>query len=101
MNRIADDLREDLAKKLNIQVNWSIIVDTDVAHGLMTEVETRQASNDRYEFIAMTAQGERSHWPTSTVTEHILSVNQIPLLIVPAQEAETKPEQAEPYLVKL
>jgi nucleotide-binding universal stress UspA family protein len=107
MSRLADDLREGLAKKLNLQVNWSIIVDTDVAHGLMTEAETRQASNERYEFIAMTTQAERSHWLTSTVTEDILSVNQLPLLIVPPQETETKPEQAElelmeaePHLVK-
>ena len=93
MSRIADDLREGLAKKLNIQVNWSIILDTDVTYGLMTEAETREASNDTYEFIAMTAQARRSHWPTTSVTEHILSVNQLPLLIVPPQE--TQPKQTE------
>jgi len=35
MSRIADDLREGLAKDLNLLVNWSIIVDTDVASAVI------------------------------------------------------------------
>jgi nucleotide-binding universal stress UspA family protein len=108
MSRVADDLREGLAKELNLQVNWSIIVDTDVAHGLITTAEKEEASDGRYDLIAMTThgQGRRLHWPIGTVTERVLSATTLPLLVVRPQEtepeqAEYEPAEAEPSLSKL
>lgn len=92
LGRIADTLREGLAKELKLNVSWSITVDPDIANSLIEVAEkgvvtdgTRIAGG--CDVLAMTTHGRggRKPWILGTVTERVLGATRLPLLVVRPQ----------------
>lgn len=90
--------------KLNLEVTWSVAIDTYVAETLIRKAEKGQASEGDEllggcDVIALATHGRDGlqRWMMGSVTEHVLRDTKLPLLIVPsgAQRMPAGKEQTE------
>ena len=90
----------DLAR-LKLRVTSSVLVDTDVAAGLIGTAENNQEMDEMGAFndgdaIAMTTHGRSGleRWVLGSVTERVLGATRLPLLIARPPREATTPEKA-------
>lgn len=90
--------------KLNLDVTWSVAVDTYVAEALTRTAENAEASEGEemlggYDVIALATHGRDGlqRWVMGSVTEHVLRDTKLPLLVVPSgvQRMPARKEQTE------
>jgi nucleotide-binding universal stress UspA family protein len=90
--------------KLNLDVTWSVAVDTYVAETLIRAAENAEATEGDEVFggcdlIALATHGRDGlqRWVMGSVTEHVLRDTKLPLLVVPSgvQRMPARKEQTE------
>ncbi|HJT56721.1 MAG TPA: universal stress protein [Ktedonobacteraceae bacterium] len=97
LNATAEHIREGYVApavaRLNLDVTWSVAVDTYVAETLVRTAENAEASEgdemlSDCNLIALATHGRDGlqRWVMGSVTEHVLRDTKLPLLIVPPRE---------------
>jgi nucleotide-binding universal stress UspA family protein len=108
LSATAEHIREGFVApavaKLNLDVTWSVAVDTYVAETLIRKAENAEASEGdevlgNCDLIALATHGREGlqRWVMGSVTEQVLRDSKLPLLIVPpnVQRMPTRKEQTE------
>lgn len=109
LSATAEHIREGLTTpavaKLNMEVTWSVAVDTYVAEALIRMAENAGASKGEGEafgdcdLIALATHGRDGlqRWVMGSITEQVLRDTKLPLLVVPQpkQDMTTESEQVE------
>jgi nucleotide-binding universal stress UspA family protein len=108
LSATAEHIREGLVapalSQLNLDVSWSVAVETSVAETLIRTAENAEASEGEEmlgdcDLIALATHGRDGlqRWIMGSVTEHVLRDTKLPLLVVPpsVQRMPTRSEQTE------
>lgn len=105
LSATAEHLRDGLVAPavalLNLEVTWSVAVDTYVAETLIRTAETTKASEGEEEalggcdLIALATHGRDGlqRWVMGSVTERIIRDSKLPLLVVPPARSRMLSEQ--------
>ena len=95
--KMADDVRNSLARDRNIAVTWSIAVATDVANALTLVAEQGRVDGGTYlpggcDLLAVATHGRSGiqRLAFGSVTERILGSTKLPLLVVRPQPEQCK-----------
>ncbi|MDQ2903365.1 MAG: universal stress protein [Chloroflexota bacterium] len=108
LSATVDHIREGFVApaitKLNLDVTWSVAVDTYVAETLIRTAENAEATErdevlSDCDLIALATHGRDGlqRWVMGSVTEHVLRDTKLPLLVVPSgvQRMPARKEQTE------
>lgn len=97
LDSVAGHLREGPLASLNLSISWSVVMDDDVAHAIISTAENGEGVGGtgafgRFDLIAMATHGRGGlhHWVLGSVTERVLGSTKLPILIVRPHEADFK-----------
>jgi nucleotide-binding universal stress UspA family protein len=104
LNSLADQLREGLLASsladLKLSITWSVIIDTDIAAGIIRGAEQGEDAGGTGVFgssqvIAMATHGFSGlqRWVMGSITQRVLHGTRLPLLIVRPPDMTTKGQQ--------
>lgn len=105
LSATAEHIREGLVAPaiahLNLDITWSVAVDTYVAETLIRTAENAEASEGEEllgncDLIALATHGrdELQRWIMGSITEYVLRDTKLPLLVVP-QKGQRMPAESE------
>jgi nucleotide-binding universal stress UspA family protein len=95
LSAVADNLRRSVATGHGLEVTWSVTVNEDVAHTLISMAELGEETGtyevQRCDLIAMATHGRGGlqRWMLGSITERVLNDTKLPLLIIRPQELNT------------
>jgi nucleotide-binding universal stress UspA family protein len=96
---VAEDVRQEAAGRIPLNVSWSVATDNDVADGIIQVAENRKSIEgaqategpSSFDLIAMATHGRTgiARWALGSVAEHVFHGTRLPCLIVrPPEIAE-------------
>lgn len=98
LERVAQRLRAENTAGESLSVTWSVVVNRDVAQGILSAAESGEGMEGtpaaRSDLIAMTTHGQGGivRWALGSIADRVLHAAQLPLLIVRPAEAATRPK---------
>ena len=89
LRHTSEDMRDTLHKDMNVVINWSVVVGTEIAQALIDVAETGNvfdgtAIGGGCDLIALTTHGYGGFqdWTMGTIAERVLHATHLPVLIV-------------------
>lgn len=102
LSKKAGELCERLEADFNLAVTWSLVVDSDVAEGLIGVAEEGKVTRGAGIFggcdiLALATHGRSGlqRWAMGSVTERVLGTTKLPLLVVRPEEERLRSTTAE------